>query len=475
MNEKLKKKAILWVLPIIYIIGMIIAVQIDDFGGSQTVYFDFNASSYLFTNITVSKYANFTNAVINFTGLQSDRQYLAPDISNCTNTTGTFSVGNCAASNDSNFSSYFSMDLGNTTVLYQNYTVLSKTYANYRYKTDGTLTLTGFDLDEGGSCGCNHILTYCKNWTGDWVSFACCSYSSETLLVDVPTDCHQNDTLQIKTEIIGNYYTTTYPDLTTKFYEAELDWFFISYPNQTNISLNNTSIFSTTADFNTSNLTANFSSTLNSALESRNCDCSGCQLIGSNCSINISMFSERIGMIKASQINITWVEFFNPNLTINSPNETFTGITNIPLNITANDNHALDYCYFNVTRGASLEKANTKISNCSYMTFTVSGDATYVIHICINDTSNNQNCSSATFVTTDYVPPAAPGGGGGGWRPTEEDEEKEKEVFCDPLLPSLEEAWDNFMEKLDFETFTKLWFAFWNYGTCKQTASFLPI
>lgn len=107
----------------------------------------------------------------------------------------------------------------------------------------------------------------------------------------------------------------------------------------------------------------------------------------------------------------------NPNLTIFEPNQTYIGITYIPINFSAVDNVALSVCYFNVTRGASLEIANTYINCSANTTLTVSGDATYLFNMCINDTFNNQNCSSATFKTVSYIPPpsppSSPTGGGG--------------------------------------------------------------
>lgn len=102
-----------------------------------------------------------------------------------------------------------------------------------------------------------------------------------------------------------------------------------------------------------------------------------------------------------------------PNLTIIHPNQTYTGITNIPLNYTVQDNLGISTCWYNVTIGANLDVANTIISNCSNTTFIVNfGDGNYIVHMCVNDTSNNKNCTDSSFTLENYVAPTLLGGGG---------------------------------------------------------------
>lgn len=108
------------------------------------------------------------------------------------------------------------------------------------------------------------------------------------------------------------------------------------------------------------------------------------------------------------------LENVKPNLTILSPADTVSSAS-IDIQINASDNTGLGYCFFNITRGATLEVANTAIPNCSQVSTTVSGDATYVLWVFANDTHNNVNVSNMTFtVSGDGGGSPSPGGGGGG-------------------------------------------------------------
>ena len=105
-----------------------------------------------------------------------------------------------------------------------------------------------------------------------------------------------------------------------------------------------------------------------------------------------------------------------PLLTINSPaNATTISALTFEINITANDTaNALQYCYFNITRGASLEVSNTQISNCQNSSATLSSGeiVTYTLNVFVNDTLNNINATSSTFTVS--ISEAGGGGGGGG-------------------------------------------------------------
>src|SRR6185503_8126527 len=102
-----------------------------------------------------------------------------------------------------------------------------------------------------------------------------------------------------------------------------------------------------------------------------------------------------------------------PNITIIQPvvSEVTRSLT---INISTMNQSALSYCFFNITRGASLEVANTAIANCRNTTVSVSSDATYVINVWVNTTFNFIDMKNKTFTVTTNTPPAASGGGGGG-------------------------------------------------------------
>lgn len=163
-----------------------------------------------------------------------------------------------------------------------------------------------------------------------------------------------------------------------------------------------------------------------------------------------------------------------PNLTIIAPNTTYTSITNVPVNITALDDWQLDYCYFNVTRGASLEVSNTEIKNCINTTFTVSGDANYIIHIFVNDTSGNNNCSNASFSTINYIPPSSSSSSGGGGYIVEKLTDPIQSKVCKDQYPPFKEAWENFKENKSWENFKIVWYAYFSYTLCEAGASLIP-
>ena len=103
------------------------------------------------------------------------------------------------------------------------------------------------------------------------------------------------------------------------------------------------------------------------------------------------------------------LDLTNPNITINEPVGTL-GSQSIEINITALDDLALDTCYFNISRGSSVEVSNTNIANCMNTTISVSSDANYVIWVTINDTGNNINIMNQSF----SVDTSGGGGGTGG-------------------------------------------------------------
>lgn len=189
-------------------------------------------------------------------------------------------------------------------------------------------------------------------------------------------------------------------------------WSIDKSPINLSVIVNTSMVYNFTGTFNqTNNRTSDMKLAFNASLD--NGACTGGALIGNNCSIPLLFHSDTAGTLEISDIDVTWQEYTKPNLTVTAPNTTFDGFTYIPLNFTAVDDYALDKCFYNVTRGASLEKETTYTSCYANTTFTVSGDATYVVNLCVNDTSGNQNCTDVTFKTISYVPPVYPSGSGG--------------------------------------------------------------
>lgn len=224
--------------------------------------------------------------------------------------------------------------------------------------------------------------------------------------------------------------TFTAEDVSTMYNSANAKPLTDNFPSEINISINNTQIFNFTGIFDGfDNRTSNFASVLSIAINNGSCNCFGCEIVasGQNCTINISFHSDTDGVLEYSDINLTLREDLSPNITVVEPNSTFTSISNISLNFTIVDDFLLDTdsCVFNVTRGASTEIADTSVANCVNTTFTVSGDANYVLNLKGNDSFGNLRSVSSSFIVDTGGGPGPTGGGGGGAAP-----EPEVASFC---------------------------------------------
>lgn len=201
-----------------------------------------------------------------------------------------------------------------------------------------------------------------------------------------------------------------------KLYQYSNEGYTGTHPTNPYISLNNTQIWNYTEEFNTSEQTSDFSSTLNMALNSGNCDCEGCSLSGNNCTIPFTFHSDTIGVLEVSNLNITWNESINPNVTIVQPIGEKDS-TNISYNVSVTDNHLLNTCKYWVTRGASLEVSNTTVT-CSDSTtgtlYVSSVGTNYTFHFYAEDYSGNINISTSNFSTSSGAVIVEPPSGGGG-------------------------------------------------------------
>jgi len=123
-----------------------------------------------------------------------------------------------------------------------------------------------------------------------------------------------------------------------------------------------------------------------------------------------------------SETRAFFIDGLNPNLTIDNPKRSpiiQCSLININLNYTVQDTN-IDYCEFNVTGSGLLTTPNTRIEDCSNVTFNNSMDnAVQQLFFRVVDKAGNSN------MTTDYLiymktgdsscpqPSVTPGGGGG--------------------------------------------------------------
>lgn len=228
------------------------------------------------------------------------------------------------------------------------------------------------------------------------------------------TYTNENFTTSVNSDMItiyNNYFWITDAS-DKKIYQYYL---IPEYPTNLSIKINNANIWSYTGEFNqTDNQTSDFSATLNTALNSGACDCTGCVLNGTNCIIETIFHSDTAGILEYSNINITWNESTSPTSIISEPSGEKLA-TGFSYSINATDNYQLDFCTYWVMRGASLEIENTTV-NCSSSitgTDTVSSIGTnYTFYFFTNDTSGNSNTSSSAFSVA--LGGQVSGGGGSG-------------------------------------------------------------
>jgi len=169
------------------------------------------------------------------------------------------------------------------------------------------------------------------------------------------------------------------------------------------------------------------------------------------------------------------IDTINPNLTIVQPTGAKTSRT-IAIDLTFNDSSPLSYCYYNITRGASTEVANTEL-NCSNpdTSVIVSSDADYIIHVWINDSAGNTDYSNSSFSVDTSTTPVSTSTGGGGVSIVEILADITPSMVCAELYPSFEIAWETFKANKTWENFKIVWFAYFNYVFCESSASIIPI
>lgn len=162
----------------------------------------------------------------------------------------------------------------------------------------------------------------------------------------------------------------------------------------------------------------------------------------------------------------------DPSLAILSPGSTISS-NEFVVKINTSDWGGLDSCYFNITRGASVEVGTTRISNCSDLNTSVSGEASYVLHVFVNDTSANFNYTAFYFTYSTSSPPS--GGGGGGSASFIDKLTPVRGNICNSTEKPLSDSWKEFKKDMTWDNFKILWFSYWDYSRCKSAGSIIPL
>ena len=167
-----------------------------------------------------------------------------------------------------------------------------------------------------------------------------------------------------------------------------------------------------------------------------------------------------------------------PAITFVSPGATSTSKT-LNINASVVEKGGLDYCFYNITKGASTEKSNTEFTledlylNDSY---DVSQDlTTYTINIWCNDTNGN-SVQDSLVVYVNTLGDGGSGGGGGVVGTTQTSSEEESVDICAGFKTSFINSWEDSSNEEDlFERTKLLWNDFWDYSLCESAASIVPI
>jgi hypothetical protein len=490
-----KKEIIIIALGVILLtmLFIVFALQITIFSNSLTSEnLTFTGNENITRNLSIYRYANITSAYINLSNYNSTRSYNGcyQESADVSNQTGI--DGNCNLI----YTGSYSFVTGSSTIMFINYTKPNK-YLNaswvvsqiYGTKTNYTIINSCLELSHLSLYinatpvpGNFNLKGYCLNSSG-WQQLF--STSSEALTSE-GVDLANADKTHDGSWTTGTHWSTTrsaWQDNSDPgvagIYEEAINWNIFAYPTNPSISINNTQIWNYSGVFNqTNNKTNDFVSTLNTAINNGSCDCQNCSIIGTNCSIPFIFHSDTLGVIGYSDININWLEYNKPNLTINKPKIEYS-TTEIPYNISISDDYQLSSCIYWVMRGASLEIANTSISclNSTGNLYVSSQNTNYTFHIFVNDTSGNYNYSNSSFSTSlDAIiitPPGSPGGGGGSI--IEKLTEKVTTPFCNLKKPAFDKAWEDFFSSYSWKNFKTLWFAFWDNGLCESSASIIPL
>jgi len=225
-------------------------------------------------------------------------------------------------------------------------------------------------------------------------------------------------------------------------------------------------IYNITEDFGTDAQTEQLSKEYNfSSLENYKWNCFGYVTNG----------TEIISSWADSNYTFDLNDTIPPSFTFVSPSATSSTKT---LNITVSviELGGLSYCRYNITKGASTEKANTEIDvsdNTLNVSYTVSSDlTTYVINVWCNDTNSNFNETNLS-VAVDTTGVGVVGGGGGVPSPVASVSYQSlcvsyKIVFGDARVLAQQE--EGIFEKIKL-----LWTAFWDYVLCASASSIVPI
>jgi len=265
----------IWFIGIaIMMLSLVSAYQISTFSNLQTSEaLNFNNNQNITRNISMPIYVNVTSALMNISGLSLSQHI--PNIYECVNFNGEDKIINCTNAFDYNDSTFASAIHSAVVFLYTNYTA------------PGSYNISDIRVNIISSGTTTEIYNFNSS---SWIT-----YSGNTV----------NSTIVNNGTILLRFKQTTIGG-NAKIYEISVFWGnSSSYVSNPYLMISN-KIWNYTGLFTSNITTSNFFSELNSALNKGKCDCIGCYLIGSNCSIPFIFHSDSTGILQYSNININY-------------------------------------------------------------------------------------------------------------------------------------------------------------------------
>ncbi len=393
-----------------------VTTNIFDGDGSSSGNITFTTNENFTKNLSIYRYANVSNALIGCKSYHSKSTgvFCYQESANTTNQTGEDGYCNL---------NYTGVYLQDPTKLWNNFGNLFdgnwSTYGNAGNSNLRTLWVN-YTMPDGALNGT--LLRYKSDTTEKNITInnSCINKTNGLLELKFVAKEFSNDFIQINCRGNNIWNQIEYRTGDEKFYEEAIYWLIGNLTSNLSIQIDNTKIWNYTGEFNTTDTTSNFNTTLNTFLDNGNC--TNGTINGTDCIIPFIFHSDTAGILEYTN-NITWTESIFSLITINTPKIEYN-TTAIPYNATVTEDNP-SFCTYWVTRGASTEVANSSVT-CTSATGTlyVSSIGTdYVFHFFTNDTSGNSNYTNSSFSVssggTIVLPPS--GGGGGVYSTTSSD------------------------------------------------------
>ena len=273
--------------------------------------------------------------------------------------------------------------------------------------TDGGATFTKVATDFNGANGLVPTMTSVLRETN--ISFqvkncslANCSDSSFTSIINLSNLNLTGRYFQYRT-----FFTSPDTSITPQLNSVGIDYTLVDSinPNLTIISPTNRNYTTTNILVNISSQDANLQTiwfddgSSNTTYNSENY-----HIFGQGWNTIVAYANDSLGNINTTSISF-FVDSLAPTISIIKPEagKTYGINTSLPLNFSVLDSGVgVGSCWYNVYRGASLEIANTSITNCQNTTFNAGGDESYTLNLYANDSLGNLANNSVAFniVTT---------------------------------------------------------------------------